>query len=69
MTRPTSPPEQHSTRGDERPAADQDKPHTADRYRNDKAQWKEPDMPDTDPQRNHAVPEDYERLPPDRPAD
>ncbi|GEM_PF-628569 len=67
MTRPTSPPEQHSTRDNERPAADQDKPHTADRYRNDHARWKEQDMPDTDPARNHAEPEDYERMSPDRP--
>lgn len=66
MTRPTSPPEQHSTR-DTRPASDQDKPHTPDRYRNDKAAGKDHDMPDTDPERNHATPEDYERMSPDRP--
>lgn len=66
MTRPSSPPETHSTR-DKRPAADQDKPHTPDRYASNEGRKKGPDMPDTDPERNHAVPEDYERLPPDRP--
>lgn len=66
MTRPSAPPETHSTR-DKRPAADQDKPNIPDRYANEKGRHKGPDMPDTDPERNHAVPEDYERMSPDRP--
>lgn len=46
------------------PAADQDKPDTPDKYRNDHARWKDRDMPDSDPDRNRAKPEDYERPPP-----
>ncbi|KAF1699465.1 hypothetical protein CSC62_00760 [Pseudoxanthomonas jiangsuensis] len=47
------------------PPAGRDAPATPARYRNDRARWKEHDMPDADRDRNHAVPEDYERpIPP-----
>ncbi|MEA5668473.1 hypothetical protein VA603_13070 [Stenotrophomonas sp. MH1] len=41
-------------------ASDQDKANTPDKHRNDKARWKDHDMPDAD---HTAHPEDYERLP------
>ncbi len=37
---------------------DQDKAHTPDKLRNDKAQWKRPDMPEAE---HTAHPDDYER--------
>jgi len=46
------------------PPADQDKPNTPDKYRNDRGIGKDRDMPDTDPELNHAEPGDYERPPP-----
>ncbi len=45
-------------------ASDQDKANTPDKHRNDKAQWKDHDMPDAE---HNARPEDYERLPVKRP--
>lgn len=44
-------------------ASDQDKAHTPDKLRNDKALWKDHDMPDAE---HTAKPEDYERPPPPR---
>ena len=55
---------EHPTEPRKPPAADQDKPDTPDKYRNEKARWKDHDMPDTDPAHNHADPQDYERPPP-----
>ncbi|KKD57269.1 hypothetical protein VM57_10535 [Stenotrophomonas maltophilia] len=43
---------------------DQSKAHTPDKRRNDRAKWKEHDMPD-DGDGPKAVPEDYERPDPD----
>jgi len=43
---------------------DQSKAHTPDKRRNDRAKWKERDMPD-DGDGPKAVPEDYERPDPD----
>ncbi len=43
---------------------DQSKAHTADKRRNDRAKWKEHDMPD-DGDGPKAEPEDYERPDPD----
>lgn len=40
--------------------SDQDKAHTPDKLRNDKAEWKRPSMDDAE---HGARPEDYERLP------
>lgn len=45
-------------------ASDQDKANTPDKHRNDKAQWKDHDMPDAE---HNARPEDYERVPVKRP--
>ncbi|MCD7098038.1 hypothetical protein [Stenotrophomonas sp. MMGLT7] len=45
--------------------SDREKAFTPDKLRNDKAQRKAPDMPDSDPDSNHAEPDDYERLPSD----
>ncbi|MBD9368425.1 hypothetical protein [Xanthomonas sp. XNM01] len=39
---------------------DQSKAHTPDKLRNDKAHWKEKDMPDDD---SDVHPDDYERPP------
>lgn len=47
-------------------ASDQDKAHTPDKLRNDKAQWKRPDMPEAE---HTAHPEDYERPPTPRRRD
>jgi len=47
----------------EGPASDQEKAHTADRFRNDPAHGKDRDMPDEPRDRDHADPEDYERPP------
>ena len=47
-------------------ASDQDKAHTPDKLRNDKAQWKRPDMPEAE---HTAHPEDYERPPAPRRRD
>lgn len=47
----------------EGPASDQEKAHTPDRLRNDRARWKDRDMPDEPPGRDHATPEDYKRPP------
>lgn len=41
--------------------SDQDKPFTPDQQRNDDAWHKAPDMPDSDPEKNAAVPDDYEK--------
>ncbi|WP_312366956.1 hypothetical protein [Stenotrophomonas sp.] len=41
-------------------ASHQNKPHTADKLRNDKALWKDHDMSDA---KHTAKPEDYERPP------
>jgi len=48
---------------DEHVADDQRKAHTPDTLRNDKARWKEHDMPED---KETAHPEDYERPPADR---
>lgn len=45
--------------------SDREKAFTPDKLRNDKARWKDHDMPDDDPQKNRVGPEDYERLPSD----
>lgn len=45
------------------PAADQDKAHTPDVLRNDKARWKEHDMPDQPDDEGQVRPEDYDRGP------
>ncbi|MCC4595145.1 hypothetical protein NRY95_12935 [Xanthomonas campestris pv. phormiicola] len=40
----------------------QQRGHTPDKLRNDAAQWKDRDQPDSDPGRDHADPEhDYPR--------
>jgi len=45
-------------------ASDQDKANTPDKHRNDKARWKDRDMPDA---KHNAHPEDYERISPENP--
>ncbi len=54
------------TKPSSNPGADvsgQDEAHTPDKFRNDKAVWKDRDMPDAE---HTAKPEDYERPPPPR---
>lgn len=40
--------------------ADQDKPDTPDKHRNDGARWKDKDMPESE---HTATPDDYEKPP------
>lgn len=40
--------------------ADQDKPDTPDKHRNDDARWKDKDMPESE---HTATPDDYEKPP------
>lgn len=53
----------NADRKPEGPASDQEKAHTPDRLRNDKALWKDRDMPDEPRGRDHAEPDQYEPPP------